>query len=164
MKKTIVLAFAFILAVGCGLLHRTPEEEKQIARQVRQQLDARTYKIRVDFMMPMRGGTEPVSGSYYLEIDGDTIHSYLPYAGVAQIVPFDGGKGLNFDDEIQAYTDEGFKDDSRTITIKTNNGEDTLIYTVIVYLSGEASIHVQCRNRDSIGFRGTLDTREKEES
>ena len=161
MKQILIIASAILLAAGCGMLGRTPEEENRIAELVQQKLDARAFKIDINYMMPQKGPSKTITDRYSLSIDGDTIDSHLPYVGVVYSVPYGGGKVLTFKDEIDAYADHGFQEDSRRIVLSTNNDEDTLIYTITVFRNGNATVNVHCRNREDISYRGTLNTDEE---
>ena len=122
-----------------------------------ERLDARRFRIYIDYMMPLRGRGKAITDSYSLTVDGNKVSSYLPYFGTAYSVPYGGGKGLVFDDDIDSYVEDNSRSDRRIIQFSTNNGEDLLVYTVTVFDTGTADIHVNCRNRDDISYRGTLD-------
>ena len=148
--------FALFLAVACGSLNRTPQEEQEEARLVQEKLDARNYRIDIDYMIPLREGSRPVNGSYSITVDGDTIDSHIPYIGQARNVPYGGGKGLTFKAEIEKYTDGGMRGDRRTLVLQMDNGEDKLVYTFVIFDNGAADVNVHSRNRDNISYRGTL--------
>ena len=71
------------------------EKKQQREQAVREAVDAKAYKINVDRVMPMKGGSKHLTSDYSLEIRNDSVYSYLPYFGVAYNVPYGGGKGLN---------------------------------------------------------------------
>ena len=163
MKQYLILSLiaAALLAAGCGALRQTPEEQARTAELVDQRLDARDYRIDVNYMISLRGGGKAVSG-YSIKVDGTVIESHLPYAGVARNVPYGGGKVLSFEDDIDEYADSGWRQNGeRIIVFSTNNDEDIIVYTLTLFTNGQADIQVHCRNRDDISFRGTLDTREE---
>ena len=159
MKPYSFLAvMAITLFVSCGTTRQTPRQqaqEKQAAQAVQQKLDERSYQIDVNYMMPMRGPSQAVS-VYSIKVDGSTIDSHLPYMGEARNVPYGGGKGLTFKEEIESYTDNGWKKDCRNIVIKVKNEEDNYVFTLDIYNNGEAYIQVHSQNRDDISYRGTL--------
>ena len=163
MKKilTLLIATACLIATGCGTVNQTPAERKaeaaRVKSQVKQRLDSRHYVIVIDNMIPLRGGSRPLTSPYSLTIDGDDIISYLPYFGVAYNVPYGGGKALNFEAGIKEYSEEAGRRDRRTITISTDNGEDFLVYTLTVFDNGKANLSVNARNREPINFQGYLD-------
>lgn len=153
----VALAFAALLTAGCAALRQTPEEQERIAQLVDQRLNDRQYRIDVDYMTPRRGSGKAVTYSYSLTVDGTTVDSHLPYAGVAYSVPYGGGKVLTFKDDIDEYVDGGWQKDRRIISFVTDNDEDVIVYTLTVYTNGRAYLDVRCRNREDISFRGNLD-------
>ena len=160
MKKLLLIA-AVLLVAGCGSLKQNAEqkraEQERVAALVGERLDARRYRIYIDYMMPLRGRGKAITDSYCLTVDGNKVDSYLPYFGTAYSVPYGGGKGLVFEDEIDSYVEDFSRADRRIIQFSTNNGEDVLVYTLTVFDTGTADIHVNCRNRDDISYRGSLD-------
>ena len=169
MKKFLIvplialLALAVLFLSGCGALRQTPEERQRTAELIGQRLDARDYRIDIDYMIPLRGGGRAVSGSYSVRVEGTAVDSHLPYAGVARSVPYGGGKVLTFEDDIDRYEDTGWRDGRREVVLTTDNDEDIIVYTITVFDDGHADIHVHCQNRDDISFRGTVSTREETE-
>jgi hypothetical protein len=165
MKKNILLlAISLVLLAGCGASRQTAAEKsaeaQQVAGIVDQRLNEKNYRIDVNYMMPLRGGGKMLSGTYSLEVNGDEVDSHLPYLGVAQNVPYGGGQGLDFKAEIKKYSDDGWKKGLRQIAFTTNNGEDTYEFNLSISDEGFAEIRIHCRNRDDIGFHGSMDTRE----
>ncbi|MBO5595611.1 MAG: DUF4251 domain-containing protein [Bacteroidales bacterium] len=153
---TLLTALVVILLPGCAALRRSPEEKAAEKLRIEQSLEAREYRIDVDYMLPLRGPGKSVTGSYSLTIDGSVVDSYLPYFGVAYNIPYGGGKALSFKGPIGEYRDSGWAKDRRTIIVSTDNGEDTLTYTITVFDDGTADISVRSRNREDIGFRGKI--------
>jgi len=155
----ITLTAAILLVAGCGILQRTPEEqaaeEARVEKLVRQRLDARKYKVDIDFMQPLRGGSRPLTSPYSVTVNGTHLISYLPYMGVAYDVPYGGGKALNFESEIQEYVEKA-RNGKRTIEFVTDNGEDVLVYQMVVFDNGRTDLRVQSRKREAIDFRGSL--------
>ncbi|MBR5041791.1 MAG: DUF4251 domain-containing protein [Bacteroidales bacterium] len=160
--KIILLALSVMLVAACGSLKKSPEQKRaeaeRVAELVKQKLDARKYKINIDYMMPRRGSGKSLTGSYSITVDGNKLNSYLPYYGTAYSVPYGGGKGLIFEDDIVAYAEDAGKTDRRIVEFVCDNGEDIITYTLTVFDSGTADVHVHCRNRDDISYRGALDT------
>ncbi len=152
----ILIALSLILLGGCGASRMTLEEQQAVAQKTNQNLDSRKFRINVDYMMPRRGGAKSVFGSYHVTIDDTVIDSYLPYFGVAYRVPYGVAKVLNFKDDIEEYADSGWNRGKRVIALSTDNDEDFLVYTITVYDNGTAEIQVRCRNREDIGYRGSI--------
>lgn len=157
------LLLAVLLAAGCGVVQQSSAEKKaeaaRVASAVQQNLNARQFRINVEYMYPSNGGSRYVGGDgYALVVDGDKVKSHLPYMGVAYSVPYGGGKVLNFEDDIDSYSEEKPRDDRRKVVFSTDNGEDYIVFQVTVFDNGQADIQVRCKNRQQISFRGEMDT------
>ena len=154
------LAAAAMLSAACGVLSSTPAEqaaeEARVEKLVRQRLADRKYRVDVDFMQPLRGAGQVLTTPYAITVNGKHLVSYLPYMGVAYNIPYGGGKGLNFESEIDEYVDKR-KGDRHIIEFLTDSGEDYILYQLTVFENGRTDIHVQSRNRESIDFRGSID-------
>ena len=166
-RKTVIMkylasfaAMALLLVSGCGTTRLTSQEklaEKQrVAQLVRERLDARSFQVDFDYVIPFRGSGKSLTSRYSITVDGNTLDSYLPYFGVAQSLPYGGGKGLIFKEEIGEYSDEMVKKDRRVIRFSVNNQEDILVYILTVFDNGKADLDVHSFNRDDISFRGCL--------
>ena len=160
MKHYPILALlAIAVLVSCGTTSQTPQQksaaEARTAQSIQKMLDERSFQIDVYYMIPLRGGSKSVT-TYSITVDGSTIDSHLPYLGDAQNIPYGGGKGLNFKEEIASYSDQGVKKDCHTIVINVKNEEDSYVYTLGIFDNGEVSIHVNSRNRDDISYLGRI--------
>ena len=151
----LIVLLCLVVASACGIVRKTPQEKQAEARRVQEMLDARNYTIDIDYMIPLRGSGKPVS-IHSLRVAGDTLTSYLPYFGEARMVPYGGGKGLNFEEKIASYSDSGASAEKRTITLAVKNEEDSYIFTLTVFEGGDTYIHVHSVNRDDISYHGSL--------
>ena len=157
-----IMALALILFTGCGVTKQTPEEkraeEERVARVVKDNLDKRSYKIDVNYMIPTRWAASEVRG-YYIIVDSTVIKSKLPYAGIAHSVAIEKSKGLTFTDNILEYHDSGRTANGRHISITVKTNEDLYDYKLIVFDDGIVDIHVHCRKLSGISYRGEVNTR-----
>ena len=155
------MALALILFTGCGVTKQTPEEkraeEERVARVVKDNLDKRSYKIDVNYMIPTRWAASEVRG-YYIIVDSTTIKSKLPYAGMAHSVAIESTKGFNFTEKILEYHDSGRTAKGRHISITVKTNEDLYDYKLIVFDDGIVDIHVHCRKLSDISYRGEVNT------
>lgn len=161
MKKIVTaIIIAALATCGCASLSKTTTarnaEKQQTAAKVGDKLDAKQFSVEVNYMISTRAGGKSVSGGYAVAVDGSSVDSNLPYAGQARNVPYGGGKVLTFKDEIDDYKDSGWDNGKREIVFSTDNDEDKLVYRIIVYDDGTASVFVNSLNRDSISYRGRL--------
>ena len=84
-NKLFLLASFFLSSSLTPIAAQSKKEKKQQTEQaVREAVDAKTYKINVDRVMPMKGGSKPLTSDYSLEIRNDSVYSYLPYFGANQ--------------------------------------------------------------------------------
>ncbi len=160
----LIVLLCLVVVSACGIVRKTPQDKQAEARRVQDILDSRSYAFDIDYMIPLRGSGKPVS-AYALRVAGDTLYSHLPYFGEARMVPYGGGKGLNFEEKISSYSDSGASTASaragasaekRIITIAVKNEEDSYVFALTVYDSGNAHIHVHANNRDDISYYGLL--------
>ena len=79
------------------------------------------------------------------------------------LLSYGGGKVLTFKDDIDKYEDSGWNKGRREVVLSTNNDEDTVVFTFTVYDDGHTDVHVHCRNREDISYRGTFSTREEDQ-
>lgn len=158
---TWFLVAALLLATGCGSLFESAGDrranEARIAGLVQERLDARQFKVLIQFMYPPRGGSRAVNNEYSVTVDGEKLISHLPYMGVAYNVPYGGGKVFSFEDEIEEYIDGRDDRGRRIVTFSTDNGEDYIIYYFTIFDNGKADLLVRSKNREDITYRGFLD-------
>ena len=155
----LTAAAVLLLLTACGVAGQTSAqkqaERQRVAQMVQESIDARQFTIDINYMIPLRGRSRAVN-SFSVKVDGDWLDSNLPYFGQAQSVPYGGGKGLTFKEEIAEYTDSGLVEEKRTLVLTVKNEEDTYVYTFTIFDNGSTDLRVHCRNRDDISYRGEL--------
>ena len=134
----------------------TKKERKQLA--VLDAITDKRWHIDITSMNTMRYGSRTVSTDFFLELRGDTLRSYLPYLGQAQVSSsLSPTMGLNFEERVRQYQESRLKGKYTQIDIDVKTKEDTYHYVIEIYDSGEAYIRVRSLNRDPISFDGTLE-------
>ena len=160
MKKFLFsMVFGIVVLVmlsRCATVEERAARAAEQAAKVRTALTERNYKISIDHMYPMKGGSKSVSFGYTVEVRNDSLFSYLPYIGRAYQIPYGGGKGLNFSERIGSYQESQKKNGQRHIEIGVKNDEDTYLYTIDVWDNGSSQIEVQPRQRERITYSGDL--------
>ena len=146
-----------IMLIGCATSEEKAAQMAELSANVTKALNSRDYKIFIDRMYPLRGGSKHVSFGYSVEVRNDSLFSYLPYFGRAFNVPYGGGKGLNFSAPIGSYQEYMKRNGQRHIQIGVTNDEDTYFYTIEVFDNGNASVDVRARQRERISYSGNLD-------
>lgn len=156
-SKLILFGLICMIATVPASAQSRNEKKAQIERAVREAIDSQTYKINVDRMQPMRGGSRTLTTNYSLLVRNDSVYSYLPYFSVAYNVPYGGGKGLVFSEPITEYKAEELKKGKMQIDFKTRSEGDNYEYSLIIYPNGSTTIHVQASNRQSISYTGDME-------
>jgi len=134
----------------------TKKERKQVA--VLGAIATKRWHIDINSMNTMRYGSQMVTSDFYLELRGDTLRSYLPYLGDAQMPTLSPSIGLNFEALVLSYKESKPKSNKYTqIDIDVKTREDSYHYVIEIYDSGQAYIRVRSMNRDPISFDGTLE-------
>ena len=78
-NKLFLLASLLLSGSMIPITAQNKKEKKQQREQaVREAVDAKAYKINVDRVMPMKGGSKHLTSDYSLEIRNDSVYSYLP--------------------------------------------------------------------------------------
>ena len=152
----LTLFLALVMFGSCASSEERAAQKAEFARKVKAALDQRAFKISVNRMIPMSGGSRSVSYGYSVEVKNDSLFSNLPYFGKAYQVPYGGGKGLTFDAPNSHYQESQKKNGARQIDIEVKNDEDTYNYQMTVYDNGSSSINVQGRQREGISYSGEV--------
>ena len=156
MRINMVLLLLAMLA-SCATQQERAEQMAQRQKMVKEAVEKRQWCIDVTSMHTMRYGTKTVTPDFYLELRNDTLRSYLPYLGQAYQAPMASpSQGLNFDAHIQSIKESHPKKDLSRLEIGVKTTEDTYLYTIELYNSGKAFIHVRSTHRDPISFDGDL--------
>ena len=118
----------------------------------------RQWHIDITSMNTMRYGSRTVSPDFCLELQGDMLHSRLPYLGQAQVAPMlSPAIGLNFEAPVLQYKESRPKSKKYTqIDIDVRTREDAYHYVIEIDDAGKATIRVRSMNSDPISFEGTI--------
>ena len=153
----IVFVALMLLTMGCATSQQRAEQKAATQKAVTEALTNRHLRINVRSMSPFRYASRTVSYGFYLEINGDTLKSCLPYMGQAYQAVAYTSEGLNFEAPIVSYHETRPKKNMTRIDLETKTREDFYHYTLEIYDTGTAYIHVRCQYRDSISFDGDCD-------
>lgn len=154
------LFMTFILAlVSCATSAEKAKMAAETARQVKEQVEAETFKIKVDYMYPQRYPSRPVMSDFWLEMKEGSVNSYLPYFGQVQMPSaYSIDEGLNFETHIKNFVKQRNDRKHRTeIQFNAKSPDDYYLYTIYVYDDGKADISVNSNRRDAIRFSGELE-------
>lgn len=155
-----MLLLAMLVGIPTLSAQTKKEKKEQKKEAVKQLIVSENYKIDVNTAMPMRGRNITLSSPYSLEIRNDSVFSYLPYYGRAYSIPYGGGSGLIFNAPLKEYTMDMDKKGNAVIKFSARSPEDFFEFSAKVFPNGTASIDVIMQNRQSISYRGELETEE----
>ena len=167
MKRILsTLMAAALLFQGCGILNESREDRlarlEREAQMVREGVENGDFKVDIDRMIPLRGGSRHVD-NYSVKVKDGHIVSYLPYFGRAWDLPYGGGHGLNFEADIQENDVYREADGSYTVRLLIKTDEDTHVYTFQIFTNGSTSLLVQSKNREPINFNGDFSFEEEDD-
>lgn len=159
VKTSSLVALLAVVISGCGSQQSRLEKAAAQSAYVHEQLSARSFRIRVDYMFPQRYPSRPVMSVFWLELKDGVVNSYLPYFGQVQSPsPYSQDEGLNFETETRNYTEKRNERKHRTeILFNVKSSSDYFLYKIFVYDDGNAEIDVHSNRRDYIRFSGELE-------
>jgi hypothetical protein len=154
----VLLAFAALtLLCACASQQQRAERRAELKRMVDDAIGSRRLKIEVTSMTTLRYGSRTVTPDFFLELHGDTLHSYLPYLGQLHQAPMMSPSiGLNFEAQIESCVETQPKKNMTRLKIGVRSREEPYTYTIELYDTGEASINVHSNYRDAISFYGGI--------
>lgn len=162
MKKSIGLFVMAVMMVSCASYtidgqKVTKEEYGQwMAQKVREGVENRQFVVVMKSMHPFRGPSQHLTTDYSFELYGDSVVSYLPYFGEVRMVPYGGGKGLNFIGRLSAYEAYEAKAGMYRVIMGVENDEEKYRYILEVFENGSSTLDVSSYNRDPISFTGGM--------
>ncbi|MCR4602199.1 MAG: DUF4251 domain-containing protein [Prevotella sp.] len=161
MRKRIgqVLLLAMVVLLSaCATQQQRAERRAATQQAVEKAVAERRLHIDVTSMNTLRYGSRMVTPDFFLELQGDTLNSYLPYLGQAYQAPMaQPAQGLNFRERILQLQESRPKPHLIHFDIDVKTKEDVYRYLVDVYDNGKAAIRVQSQHRDAISFDGDCD-------
>ena len=81
-NKLILLGLICLTVAMPTTAQNRNEKKERTERAVKEAIAAKQYKINVDRMQPMRGGSRNLTTNYTLEIRNDSVFSYLLRMGI----------------------------------------------------------------------------------
>ncbi len=171
MKK-LILILLFIVPLYAIQAQDRQKKEKSLtkkerkakqAEEVKQMMNDRNFVYRPTQANPMGGSTVRLDFSFSTEVQGDTIHSYMPYYGRAYSVDYGTRKGpFDFTLPTDNYTFKKVKN-GYLVSFDVKNGQDNLSYNFNISENGYASLTIVSTNRQAISYYGTLEKPEKKD-
>jgi len=158
MRRIVrLLILTALLFSSCATLQERAEQKEQMKKAVAEAVATKQMHIDIASMNTMRYGSRTVTPDFYLELNGDSVRSYLPYFGQAYQAPMmSPSQGLNFETRAKSIRVTQPKRSVSRIEMDLKTDEDTFLYVIELYDTGKAYILVRSQHRDPISFDGEL--------
>jgi hypothetical protein len=165
MKKCIIINTLMLSTLLClqaqepakSRRERRAERQEKRMNEVKEMIHGRSFIFEATHAMPLGGGSIHLNHSFDVELNGDTLTSYLPFFGVAYRVEYGSrSAGLDFTQPVQSYEMEE-KDDGYLIKLEVKNKMDLLNYTFFISHLGFATLNVTSTNRQAISYYGRIE-------
>ena len=158
MKKHIFgILLAATMFAACATQQEKDERRARVSAAVGEAVNSRHLRIEVNEMSTQRYGTRMVSPEFYVELRGDTLMSYLPYMGQVHKAPFSSPPiGLNFETVATNWAVTQPKRHMTRMDLDAKTIDDRHHYSIEIFETGKAYIHVLSQYRDAISFWGEM--------
>ncbi len=150
----IQIAFAglFFMA-SCSSLKNTPENIQELT----QKIQTNDFTFVAKYANTMRGKQIYLNSEYDLRIKNDSAFAFLPYFGVAYIVPYGGDGGIKFAEPMVGYSMKpNNKSDGWDIRFKIKAKECDYDISMNIFNNGSTMLAVSSFNKDVITFTGEV--------
>lgn len=155
MKRFLYVLCAVLLWVAVGEARPRKDVSKQ-ETEVEKRLSGGDYDIKVRCAYPMAGPCIMLNYPYSLRVAKDSAYVHLPYYGRGYSLPYGGGEGLDFQGTVENYVRTQKKKQSEvSFTVRTQ--EDSYVFRLSVFSSGETSISVTMNRKQPISFSGNME-------
>jgi len=126
-------------------------------QSIKDVLDAKHFEFEPDNMTTGHGKFRHLDGGYFLQIDGDTLKTYLPYVGRAYNAPFNtSDAGFDFTSTDFSYSVTEGKKKKYIVEAKTNDRMYNTEFTLTVYDDGTAYLRAYSSDKEAVSFNGSL--------
>ena len=111
-----------------------------------------------DRLSPLRGGTRYLSSYYYLDVDKDTLTSFLPFLGRIYHPLIDPTRGsfrftsTNFTYDVTSKNKNGWN-----IVVKPKDYSNVEQLDFQIFDNGTANLNIFSTDRDNISFSGRIE-------
>jgi hypothetical protein len=159
--RLFILATLSILLLSCGTTKSALEkaEKAQLYDNKFENLD---FKFMADYAYPQSFQSVYLSPLYDVTVTPDTVTAYLPYYGRAYRAPMNSSEGgIKFEStDFDSAVEKGRKDGEWLVTIRTNDTSRPFTLYFYLWNNGSARLDVNDQDRQSISFKGTIETKD----
>lgn len=167
MRKLIYSLALLLLAtpaINAQKLSRK-EQKQQQKQQVEKLIESGTFTFEAQSAQPSVGRMITLTGTdYTLQLNGDSIDSYLPYYGRAYVAPLGRDEGGIKFKTLMESCKKTYNERKRLYQYDISVVGEYDKYNIMLRVgdTGHANLLINCNNRSSINFSGIirLDTEE----
>ena len=149
MKKIILF---FVAVISFAQLHA-----QDSTKTIKSILDAKRYSFVPQTMIPMRGKTRQINGSFSFDVKGDSLVVYLPYMGESYSAPINSSDaGYNFTSTNYDYAVKEGKKNRYEVSIKVKDKSSGTQFYLTVFDNESASLQATSNDKQGISYNGYI--------
>lgn len=128
------------------------------SEEINNMVNSSQFIFVADRLSPMRGGTRYLSSYYYLDVNKDTLTSFLPFLGRIYHPLIDPSRGsFRFTSENFTYDVTSKNKNGWNIVIKPRDYSNVKQLDFQVFDNGAANLSIISTDRDNISFSGRIE-------
>ncbi|MCU0334938.1 MAG: DUF4251 domain-containing protein [Chitinophagaceae bacterium] len=171
MQLVITFCFKRVLLYACraALLALVPamawgqtkaEEKARAQAAVKEQIEAKSFKVKVTQASTQRGRTINLTSDYFIEMKADTARCDLPFFGRAFAgSPYGGEGGIQLSTTDFEYELAPRKKGGWAITIRPRSDRDVRIINLYIGPDGYCTANFTFNSRSPMSYFGSIATR-----
>ncbi len=156
VRRVVALAAAMLVAVASAPLAHS-QAVTSVAPATQTVRDNGTLRIAVSLVTTKRGATVPVSPDYFLELNGNTVTSHLPYFGRSYMAPPNAGNVMEFTSTADSIASEARPGGAMRLSFRVRTDDDIMRFAIDIQSDGRTKIDVWPQRRDRISYDGELE-------
>ncbi len=139
------------------LFHFAQLHAQDSTKTIKSILDGKRYSFVPRTMIPMRGQTRQITGTFSLDVKGDSLVVYLPYTEQSYSAPINpSDAGYNFTSTNYDYTVKEGKKKRYEVSIKVKDRISGTQFFLTVFDAESASLQATSNDKQSISYNGYL--------
>ncbi|MEO6406795.1 MAG: DUF4251 domain-containing protein [Ferruginibacter sp.] len=160
MKQQYFIGLVFCIALFSNCSNQIASQDMNIGSQqisLKNKIASKQFTFVAETAIPVRGGNRMLSSPYDVQVNGDTLTSYLPYFGRSNSTSIDpSDAGIKFMSTRFSYLVSRPKNNQWDILIKPQDFSSVSQFYLTIFSNGVASLNVNSNNRDPISFQGHI--------
>lgn len=159
MKIISILVITFLFFAFTGFQQSSRKEKKlQKEKEMVELIESGHFRFVANSAKSNIGNFNNLGTNYDLSFDSLKIKADLPYYGRAYSVPYGGSGGVKFD-LVAKKIEKSWNEKKKMFTLHTEvaDSQDSYLIYLTIGASGYADLKINFRNRQMIGYYGTIE-------